>query len=187
MHPRTMRHLAIGFAGACSLLLACTKHDDTTFPNLPDPTVPPPTHPVLDAGLIVFPDADGEGVPDIGGGETHTPDAAEVVDVAHDAATPDLGGLGSICDVFADSPCKPPNQCYPNPTTGSGICGQRDDLPITSSCNPTNQDCAPHLFCGTGSCTNLCHLDNPQCSAGTVCTELRQFVINGYNVGYCSN
>ena len=96
MHPRTMRHLAIGFAGACLLLLACAKNDDTTFPNLPQPTETPPTHPVLDAGLIVFSDADGEGVEGIGAG-TYTPDAAEVVDVAPDAATPDLAGIGSTC------------------------------------------------------------------------------------------
>jgi hypothetical protein len=187
MHPRTMKRLAVGFAGACSLLLACTVHDDTTFPNLPETTQTPPTRSVLDAGLVILYDDGGEGVPGVGGGGTYTPDAAEVVDVAPDAATPDLGGLGSFCDVFADA-CKPPNQCYPNPSTGNGICDDPSDrdLPQSANCSPTASTCGPHLFCGTGFCTNLCHPDDPssnECSAGTICTRLKQFI----NVGYCSN
>jgi len=190
MHPRTMRHLAIGFAGACLLLLACAKNDDTTFPNPPNPTETPPTHPVLDAGSIVFSDADGEGIEGVGGAGTYTPDAAAVVDVdvAPDAATPDLGGIGSICDVFAQN-CATGQACYPNPTTGNGICDNplnRGDLPLTSNCDPTIQNCARLLFCGTGICTNLCHPNNAafnECSAGTICTALKQF----NNVGYCSN
>lgn len=177
MHPRTMRHLAIGFAGACSLLLACAKHDDTTFQDLPKTTVPPPPHPVLDAGLIVFSDADGEGVEGIGGAGTYTPDAAEVIDVAFDAATPDLGGIGSICDVFAPSPCPStqlvPLGCYLNTATGIATCqtpGIRT-LPIGSGCTAgSDSACGPQLNCTGGSCTNLCHFGQAsatECGSGT--------------------
>jgi hypothetical protein len=173
MHPRTMRHLAIGFAGACSLLLACAKNDDTTFPNLPHPTETPTPHPVLDAGLIVFSDADGEGVEGIGAG-TYTPDAAEVVDVVVDAAAPDLGGLGSSCDVFApQNPCPSTLGCFLNPATGIATCQSpgNNTLPLGSQCTPgIDSTCGPQLNCTNGICTNLCHFGQAsatECGNGT--------------------
>ena len=38
MHPWFMKFLAIAFAGGSAVLLACTVHDDTSFPNPPQPT-----------------------------------------------------------------------------------------------------------------------------------------------------
>ena len=186
MHPRTMNHLAIAFAGACSLLLACTVQKDTTFPNLPETTQTPPTRHVLDAGLIVLYDDGGEGVEGVGGAGSYTPDAAEVVDVVADAATTDVPGVGATCDLFAPNPCSVTSLgCFPNPSTGNATCQRPGDrgVVLSGSCSPDTQNCGPQLYCGTGICATLCHLDNPQCSAGTVCTQLGVM----YNVGYCRN
>ena len=185
MHPRTMRHLAIGFAGACLLLLACAKNDDTTFPNLPQPTETPPTHPVLDAGLIVFSDADGEGVEGIGAG-TYTPDAAEVVDVAPDAATPDLAGIGSTCHPLLQDCANKALVCYPG-ASGTGSCtpptGSGGEL---ANCSQSS-DCASGYFCGTGRnsttiCMLLCDVENPGCVKSSPCVEVPGFKDN---TGYC--
>jgi hypothetical protein len=62
MHPRFMKGLALAFAGGSALLFACAMHDDTKFPNLPQPTETPAvrTVVVLDSGVATLDDA-GEG------------------------------------------------------------------------------------------------------------------------------
>ena len=67
MHPRFMKGSAFAFAGGSALLFACAVHDDTTFPNSPQPTESPPIRTVIfDSGVATLDDG-GEGQAATGG------------------------------------------------------------------------------------------------------------------------
>ena len=191
MHPRLMKHLAVAFAGGSAVLLACVVHEDTTFPAQPAPaeTTPPTRFVVLDSGVVTL-TGDGTGVLGIGGAGSNTPDAGELPDSGPEVATPDLGGAGSICDVFAQDPCKTTVTglgCYYNPATDTAICDTQKgrDLPAGINCSPGNSSCGPQLACPNGICTNLCHYlqsSVAECagSIGGQCVRL-----GPGSVGYC--
>ena len=107
MHPRFMKRSAVVFAGGalCSALLACVVHDDTNFPNPPQPgDAASPTRIVVDSGVVILSEDDGGSVPVGGAGGEFTPDAAALPDLSPDLATAELGGIGSICDLFGKNP-----------------------------------------------------------------------------------
>jgi hypothetical protein len=196
MHPRSMKRLAVAFAGGSALLLACAVHDDTNFPNPPQPThtTPPVRNVVVDSGVVTLRDDAGGGPSDIGGGGELTPDAGEEPDVAPEIEAPASGGPGDSCDVFNQATCKANLGCFPNPTEGTQTCqplGTNHVLQIYSFCTlapgPTDAACIPGLVCvsasGFTSCTALCHYPNStgECTAGNTCKKLGILT----NVGYC--
>jgi hypothetical protein len=175
MHPWFMKFLAIAFAGGSAVLLACAVHDDTSFPNSPQPTsTKPPTRTVVfDSGVVTLLGEAGVGPEGVGSGGQFTPDAAPEPDVAPALTLPDGGGPGAPCDVFNQSTCSAPLACFPNLAEGTQTCqdpGNNHTLPIGSyGCVPSaglnDQTCVPGLVCVTinslNICTNFCHRQNP--------------------------
>ncbi len=106
MHPRFMKLLAVAFAGGSAVLLACAVHDDTNFPNPPQPTstTSPTRTVVFDSGVVTLLGEAGGDLRASGPGGQFTPDAAEAPDAAPEITLPDAGGLGSSCDLFAAPP-----------------------------------------------------------------------------------
>ena len=87
MHPKFRKSLAFAFAGGSAFLFACAAHDDTKFPNLPQPTETPPVRTIIfDSGVATLDDS-GEGqitgaYPEVG--YPSTGDAPLVQDTARD-------------------------------------------------------------------------------------------------------
>jgi hypothetical protein len=189
MHPRFMRLLAIAFAGGSAVLLACAVHDDTSFPNSPQPTstTPPTRTVVFDSGVVTLLGDGGAGPQGVGGGGLFTPDAAPEPDVAPELTLPDGGGPGSSCDLFAPDPCDSADGCYVN-ADGTGTCEPPSwgQLLQYTYCGGGAGNCGPKLVCSDTSllCTNLCHLGGQagEC-IGTTCKSLR----GSTTLGYCGN
>jgi hypothetical protein len=195
MHPRFMRRLAVVFAGGalCSALLACVVHDDTKFPNLPQPgDTASPTRTVVDSGLVIFSEDDGGGVPVGGGAGEITPDAAVLPDsspdLARDLATAELGGVGSSCRPLIQTDCtnrNPALACYPG-ANGTGFCSFPNGTAVSAGCTGS-LDCAVGYYCGNGRtssniCLLLCDVENPGCAKSSPCVQVPGFKDN---TGYC--
>jgi hypothetical protein len=196
MHPGFMKRSAVAFAGSvlCSALLACVVHDDTKFPNLPQPgDTNSPTRIVVDSGLVIFSEDDGGGVSIGGGAGEITPDAAVLPDSSPDLAGTDLakaevGGTGSSCDVFAQN-CTAGNGCYPN-ANGNGTCLPAGQLLAPTQCTGSSSTplCQPGLTCDpTLHCATLCHMDQPITGCEGSVTPLCQKLGTSNKVGFCSD
>jgi hypothetical protein len=191
MHPRFMKRSAVAFAGGAlfSALLACVAHDNTNFPTLPPPgDATSPARIVVDSGLVIFSDDDGGSVPVGGAAGEITPDARALSDLATDLATPDLGGVGSSCDVFAQK-CTAGNGCYPN-SDGTGTCLLAGTLSAAVRCTGGTQtpECAAGLTCSPAFlCTSLCHMDQPVTGCEGSITPLCQKLGTSNKVGFCSD
>jgi hypothetical protein len=180
MHPRLMKHSAVAFTAGCSLLLACVVNDNKTFPAAPPPAeTTPPTRFLVDSGVVTLTGNGGGTIPGIGSAGATTPDAGELPDSGPDLATPDLGALGSSCDVFAQA-CGTQNGCYPK-SDGTAICLSAGGLPGGSQCFPTGDlpesRCRPGMTCANGICSGLCHYGQAsvtECgdSIGSTCAKL---------------
>ena len=192
MHPRKMSHSAVGLAAGtlCSLLMACAAHDDAPRPAPPPGGTTPSDRTIVDAGLVILSEDAGGGIPGVGGTGDETPDAAVLPDSSADAPAPDVVGRGSTCDSFAPDPCETALSklgCYLSPTTGNATCQDPAgrDLPAYTNCSPASSLCGPQLFCGSGMCANLCHLNVEasitDCAAGTICTRIG--LLN--TIGFC--
>jgi len=199
MHPGFMNHTAVAFVGGalCSALLACVVHDDTTFPNLPQPgQTATSTRIVVNSGVVTLSGDDGGGG---GGAGELTPDARVLSDSSPDVATIEIGGIGSVCDPFGTNNsalCGTGKGCYPNPADGSASCQAQGlrSLPAGSQCTPTTDPtalgCGPQLICGSSLvCANLCHYTGgttvtAECGAsiGGQCLKLG----TSPTVGYCN-
>jgi hypothetical protein len=183
MHSGFMTWAVVGFAG--SALLACVKHDDATFPNLPPADATAPTRHVVDSGLVTLSmDAPGSGPSGIG---SFAPDAKESPDATVDLASPDLAGFGTPCDPVTGIPCQGQYRfCQLNPATAATTCQLpgAGDLPAGVSCSPGLSVCNPGLFCATGFCANLCHLASPvECTGGS--GSCHRIGAVGSMFGYC--
>jgi hypothetical protein len=191
MHPRLMKHLAIAFVGGSAVLLACVVHNDTTSPVQPEPVpadTTPPTRFVVDSGLVTFSGDGATTVPGIGSAGATTPDARELPDSGPDVATPDLGALGSSCDVFAQN-CGTGYGCYPR-QDGTAICDIAGTLFGGSQCIGDSPDsrCRPGMTCANNICSGLCHYGQAsvtECgdSIGSTCAR---FGPQGSTVGVCT-
>jgi hypothetical protein len=192
-----MKRMAVVFAGAalCSALLACVAHDNTNFPTPPPPgDATSPARIVVDSGLVIFSEDDGGANPDIGGVGEITHDARALPDSSPDLATPDLGGVGSPCDLLAQK-CAGGQACYP--VSGAGVCSPAGTFPELVGCNPDDPypECQRGLTCVVSKvlgyeCTRLCSMDpnvaGPVCdvtSKNPVCQPLP----GSKTVGFCSD
>lgn len=181
-----------------SALLACVAHDDTNFATPPQPgDAASPTRTVVDSGVVTIPDDAGGGVIGIGGTGEYTPDAAVLPDSSPDLATAELGGIGSICDLFGTNNsifCGLGNGCYPNPANGTGTCQTQQGRALAAGVNcipdSTSQACGPQLICNPNYvCANLCHYGssaavvNADCgdSIGAGCSKWA----GSDTIGYC--
>ena len=203
MHPRFMKRSAVVFAGGalCSALLACVVHDDTNFPNPPQPgDAASPTRIVVDSGVVTFSEDDGGSVHVGGAGGEITPDARALPDSSSDLAAADVAGIGSICDLFGTNRtyCGTGNGCYPSLANGTGTCqaqGNRYLAPgaqCTLTTDPTALACGPQLICNPAeySCVNFCHytgsttMVNADCggSIGGQCVKWA----GSDTIGYCN-
>jgi hypothetical protein len=199
MYLRSMKHVAVAFAGASAILLACTVKDNTTFQEPPPPTeTTPPTRAVVsEAGVITLSGETGGSPPGLAGPGPTTPDAAEQPDAAPVVTASDAGGVGSSCDPLASTkncsdvvPCNPncmvKLQCDPN-TDGSGTCRALGSVFETGFCDPTQQlDCNSGLVCVTNVCTSLCHYPATGDCIGSTGITCRQWGTPGNGIGYCA-
>jgi hypothetical protein len=195
MHPWFMKRLPIAVAGGSALLLACVVHDETTSPMQPPPVPPettPPTRFVVDSGVVTFSTDGAATTPGSGGVGANTPDGGAVPDSGLDLATPDLGGAGATCDVFAQNPCGADLRlgCYFNPATNTATCQAPGDrvLPTAANCTPGDSLCGPQLWCLGGFCTGLCHFGQAsatECNggAGSACSTK----LGTSNIGVCQS
>ena len=191
MHPRFMKRSAVALAGGTllSALLACVAHDDTKFPNSPQPgDATSPARIVVNSGVVIFSDDDGGGVPVGGGAGETTPDARALPDSSPDVATADLGGVGSTCRPLVQTDCtnrNPALACYPG-VDGTGFCTFPNGTAISPAGCTDSSDCASGYYCGNGRtsrmCLLLCDVDNPACVKGSPCVEVLGFKDN---TGYC--
>jgi len=180
MYTRLMKHSAVAFTAGCSLLLACVAHNDTTSPVQLEP-VPADTTPatrfVVDSGVVTLSGNGGGTIPGVGGAGANNPDGGGLPDSGPDLATPDLGGLGSSCDVFAQA-CGTGRGCYPK-QDGTMICDTAGFLFAGAKCIGDTPDsrCIAGLTCVNGLCTGLCHYGQAsvsECSdsIGSTCSKL---------------
>jgi hypothetical protein len=193
MHPWFMKRLPIAFAGGSALLLACVVHDEDASPVQSEP-VPTETTPATrfaaDSGVVTLLGGGTGTVPGTGAAGGNTPDAGEVPDSGPGLATPDLGGTGSTCDVFAQNPCGGMLGCYFNPATNIATCQAPGDrqLPVGSQCTPGDSLCGPQLWCLGGFCAGLCHFGQAsatECNggAGSACSTR----LGTSNIGVCES
>ena len=200
MHPRFMKRSAVVFAGGalCSALLACVVHDDTNFPNPPQPgDAASPTRIVVDSGVVIFSEDDGGSVAVGGAGGEITPDASALPDLSPDLATADVAGIGSICDLFSTNLnyCGTNNGCYPDPADGTGTCQAQNGRTLAPgiSCIPDSPSplCGPQLICNPNYvCANPCHYGasaavvNADC-AGSIGGQCLRWA-GSDTIGYCN-
>lgn len=190
MHPWFMKSLAIAFAGGSAVLLACTVHDDTSFPNSPQPTstTPPTRTVVFDSGVVTLLGDGGAGPQGIGSGGGSTPDAAPAPDVAPEITLPDAGGLGATCDdVFDQTTCQADLTCYPQ-SDGTAKCQTYGFVAAGGFCTPPTQgQCGRGYFCvainSIGTCTKPCHQGASGECVGSTCQKYGASL----TVGYCGN
>jgi hypothetical protein len=159
----------IGFASA--VFVGCVKHDDSTFPNSPPPASPSSTaRSIVDSGPVsLLMDAEGTGGGGIG---SFTPDARLLPDSTGDLASPDLPGLGISCEPVVGSGCSGTYACFVSAATGAATCQDATDRIFIAgvTCNPNSSLCRPGLFCASGICVALCHVNMPQeCSRNGIC------------------
>ena len=186
MHLKFMRPLAIAFAGVCAVLLACVVHDDTIFPNPPLPAATtPPTRTVPGSGVVTLTGDSTEGT-GIGGVGANTPDGGGVSDASPEVAPPDVGSLGSACNVLVTTSCGANNGCYPNPD-GTGSCQPAGVLPALAQCTGPAL-CAPGLTCTPSLiCASICQMNQPITGCEGSTTPLCQKLGTSNTVGFCSN
>jgi hypothetical protein len=189
---RIARKVATVIAGlvlASASGAACVAHDNTNFPTPPPPgDAASPARIVVDSGLVIFSEDDGGANPDIGGVGEITPDARALPDSSPDVATPDLAGLGSSCDVFAQK-CGAGQGCYPS-ADGTGTCLPAGQLLVPAQCTGSSSTplCQPGLTCDpTFHCATLCHMDQPVTGCEGSITPLCQKLGTSNKVGFCSD